>query len=310
MADDKRVKFQWPKKEQRLSLFRSCVADTISRRGCSSTPKRSSTHKCNSTCRRTRTLKSLCPRWCRSHRRKPQAPLFAALMNACLASFSADDTICVRCSVSSSTLSFTLSPSSARLASFSADDTICVRRSASSFTVCPTQPSSPRLLPHAITTSYAHATRPREKSPKTHTYTKPKVKKVCSPVKSLFAFPPSPPTPAPANGVIRVPRPPLAAVDEDGDAWVDEEGWADDDTNADAFRGNTEVEGDTLRDEDAEGEEDGEDGEDEDDEGDDTFDKSALPTPVPHVLVLLLPRGSDQVIPLLPIIGVEFLTRS
>ncbi|KAJ6535815.1 hypothetical protein DFH09DRAFT_100033 [Mycena vulgaris] len=180
---------------------------------------------------------------------QPQAPAFAVLTNA-------------------------------RLASFSADDTICLRRSASSSTLCPTLPSStassPALSP--LPTPVPHA--PAKTSPKTHTHTKPKAKKARSPVKGLFAFPPSPPTPAPATGAIRVPRPPLAAVDEDGDAWVDEEGWVDDD--ADAFGGDTEVEGDDreLELQDREGDE-GEE-EDEDDEGDDTFDESALPTPVPR----------------------------
>ncbi|KAJ6501285.1 hypothetical protein DFH09DRAFT_1102641 [Mycena vulgaris] len=175
---------------------------------------------------------------------QPQAPAFAVLTNA-------------------------------RLASFSADDTICLRRSASSSTLCPTLPSSPALSPLPTPTPTPQSQPHSPTAAKKHT--KPKAKKARSPVKGLFAFPPSPLTPAPATGAIRVPRPPLAAVDEDGDAWVDEEGWVDDDS--DAFGGDTEVEGDDreLELQDREGDE------DDDDEGDDTFDESALPTPVPRV---------------------------
>ncbi|KAJ6535812.1 hypothetical protein DFH09DRAFT_1324871 [Mycena vulgaris] len=171
------------------------------------------------------------------------------------------------------------SSSRKRLVSFSADNTICLRRSASSSTLCPTLPSSPASSPtlSPLPTSTPQS-QPHSPSAAKKKHSKPKAKKARSPVKGLFAFSPSPPTPAATNGVIRVPCPPLAAVDKNGDAWVDEEGWVDDDCAEDAFGADTEVEGDDreLELQDREGDE------DEDDEGDNTFDESALPTPVPH----------------------------
>ncbi|KAJ6535326.1 hypothetical protein DFH09DRAFT_1404367 [Mycena vulgaris] len=233
MADDKRVKFQQPKKSP-LRLQRAVALPAGAAPHASATPPQETVP----------TLVSVPPP-------QLQAPAFAILMNTRLALLSANDTICMQRSASSSTLSSTL----------------------------PSSPAfSPTLLP--LPTPMLHA--PAKTSPKTHMHIKPKAGKACSPIKGLFASPPSPPTPAPANGVIRVLRLPLVAVDEDGKAWINEEGWVDD--NVDAFGGDTEVEGDALQDEgeDMFGEEGGEDGEADDDEGDDTFDESALPTPVPR----------------------------
>ncbi|KAJ7656202.1 hypothetical protein B0H17DRAFT_1338000 [Mycena rosella] len=150
----------------------------------------------------------------------------------------------------------------ARLATFSADDTICVRGAG---------PGTPYHPPTLTPYSSPHAATPAQFSaaPQTAATNPPKARKARSPVKGLFAFPSaaaSTASPAAAaTPVIRVPLPPLAAVeqeqeDDDDDAWVDDEGDNDD-----------------------EGDED-EDDDDDDDDSDTTFefDESALATPVPR----------------------------
>ncbi|KAJ7496464.1 hypothetical protein FB451DRAFT_1207869 [Mycena latifolia] len=159
----------------------------------------------------------------------------------------------------------------ASLASFSPDETICVRGTSSPY-------------PH-------HAHSHQHPHPQAPHGVKPKSKKARSPVKGLFAW--SPVSPAsvsisasapvsrasPVPGApIRVPRPPFASVagagDDDDDEEEDEDAWVDEDEELEGEEAENPY-GGYARSRDG-------DGEDEEG-GDDTFDESALPTPVPRM---------------------------